>query len=96
MKLDLNEIRKVANISKLDLSEEEIVSMEKDMKEILEAFNFIDSIDVSNIEESFHAVEIWDVFREDEVEKSLLVEESLKNALNKENNFFKTPKIMEK
>lgn len=89
-------VKHVSEISRLNLTDEEITKFERELKEILEAFKALDKVDTSNVEPSFQPIDIKNITREDKEEKCLSQEDSLKNTENKQDGFFKGPKVMDK
>ncbi|HPD61295.1 MAG TPA: Asp-tRNA(Asn)/Glu-tRNA(Gln) amidotransferase subunit GatC, partial [Thermodesulfobacteriota bacterium] len=51
--------------------------------------------DTTSTEPTSHAIRITNVFREDEVEESIALDLSLKNAPEHEGSCFRVPKIIE-
>ncbi|MBU3896569.1 MAG: Asp-tRNA(Asn)/Glu-tRNA(Gln) amidotransferase subunit GatC [Nanoarchaeota archaeon] len=90
--LEKDLIKKLAKISRLNLTEPESKKFEKDIGQILESFKIIEKVDTKKIEPSFQPFEIKNITREDSVEKSLILEDALKNAEQREKNFFKGPR----
>ena len=89
--LDKALVVKLAEIAQLELSEEEKERYSEQLKVIIEAFRELDEVDTSNVEPSFHPLEIADVMRDD------LVEEwdwdPLSNSKHKEGRYLRGPKI---
>lgn len=83
------EIRKVAENSRIKLDEEEVEGLKKDFNEILEMFETLDEIDTSDTEPSFHPVEVKSETRKDGVEES--TDKPFENTENVEDGFFKGP-----
>jgi len=87
------DIKKVATIARLKLTENEMKKIEKDVREILKAFGDLDKIEAS-CEPSFQPIKIANVTRKDEPEKTLTQEQTLSGSEHKENGFFKGPRII--
>jgi len=87
-------VEHVARVARLELTEKEISSMEKDLNNILSAFKDLDKAPVGKEEPSFHPILITDVTREDVPEKCFTPEEALGNTRHKERGFFKGPKAV--
>ena len=94
MDIDIDLLRRVAKIARLNLSDEELEKMLPDFKEIIDIFSRINKVDTEDIDLSFLSVDINNVFREDNIKKSLSSEEALKNAVHKQDDYFKGPKIL--
>lgn len=61
------EIKHIAKLARLGLSEKEMGKMEKEISSILEYFEKLKEVDVSKVEPTFHSVPIENVTREDKV-----------------------------
>ncbi len=54
----------------------------------------LEQIDTSNVSPTAHAVELYNVLRDDEVKPSMEQEKVLKNAPDAEDGFFRVPRIV--
>jgi aspartyl-tRNA(Asn)/glutamyl-tRNA(Gln) amidotransferase subunit C len=89
--LDKELVAKLAEIARLELSEEEKERYSEQLKVIIEAFRELDEVDTSNVEPSFHPLEIADVMRDDVVEEWDW--DPLSNSKHKEGRYLRGPKI---
>lgn len=94
MAISKEEIIHIANLADLNLSEKEIEGYAKDMNEILEFANMINSVDTSEAKETIGANSKYNVFRKDEVKVFEDNDALLQNAPEKEDNMFKIPKVI--
>lgn len=94
-KIDQSQVRKVAKLSRLDLSEEEITEFTGQLSAILDYVAKMNELDTEGIEPLAHCLPISNVFREDVVKESLGTEKTLANAPQRDGAFFKVPKILE-
>jgi aspartyl/glutamyl-tRNA(Asn/Gln) amidotransferase C subunit len=85
------EILKIANLSKLWVSEEELESLTHDMGEIIEFANTINSVSDS-MEEFDNINNLSNVFRPDEVIPSYPREKILQNVNGGEDGYFPVKK----
>ena len=85
----------VANLARLELSEEDVAMFEPQLQGILAYMEKLDAIDVSGIEPTAHANPVLNVTRPDEVRPSLPVEEALRNAPKSANDQIVVPKVVE-
>jgi aspartyl-tRNA(Asn)/glutamyl-tRNA(Gln) amidotransferase subunit C len=85
----------VANLARLELSDEDVAMFEPQLQGILSYMEKLDAIDVSGIEPTAHANPVLNVTRPDEVRPSLPVEEALRNAPKSANDQFVVPKVVE-
>jgi len=94
MKINKELIEHVADIARLKLTKKEIDEFQPQLKEVLDTFSKIESVNTDNTEPSFQPVEIKDVMREDETESCLTQEEALSNTEHKKEGYFKGPKVV--
>lgn len=95
MKITSDQVEHVANLARLNLTEEEKIKFTKEMKEIIGFANKLNELDTKGIEPSAHVIPMNNVFREDKVEPSYDREKIISNAPTSENGCFKVPKIVE-
>jgi aspartyl-tRNA(Asn)/glutamyl-tRNA(Gln) amidotransferase subunit C len=90
-------IQKVAQNARLNLTDEELEKFVPQIKEIiLDSFNKLDEVDVSNTKASFQPIEISNKFRSDEVKSGLTQEQALQNVSSKlkQEGYIKGPKSL--
>ena len=88
------EVREIATLARLELSEQEIERMTSDLDAILGYVAALSDLDTSAVEPMTHAVPFDCPLRADEVGASLPVEEALRNAPRREASFFQVPRIV--
>jgi aspartyl-tRNA(Asn)/glutamyl-tRNA(Gln) amidotransferase subunit C len=94
MKLSKEEVKHVARLARLSVSEEEIEVFSRQLSEILTYIGKLNELETSNIEPTSHVLDIKNVFREDRITPSLSREEALAGAPEQEDGFFRVPKII--
>lgn len=92
--INKDEVKKVAILSRISLKEDEADEFTKQLGSILDYMNKLNELDVEDINPAFHVVEFNNVFRDDKVKASLILDEALKNAPKEEGAFFKVPRII--
>lgn len=95
MKVAENDIKIVANLSRLKIHEEETPIVMAQLDKFLNYVENLQSIDTENIQPTTYALPMQNVFRADEVKKSLDRELALSNAPLKEDGYFKVPRVLE-
>ena len=93
-KITPEQVRHVAKLARLALTEAEIERFGAQLESILEYVAKMDRLDVSNVEPMAHALPLTNVLREDVVTPSLPVEKVLQNAPESDGPFFKVPKVI--
>ncbi len=94
MSVTKNDVKKIAELAQLKFSEEELENFTPQMNEILNYMEKLNELDTENVKPLSHPVEQTNVFREDELKKSITTEEALKNAPAKDEHHFKVPKVI--
>ncbi len=85
----------VAELARLELTDEEKALFQPQLENIVRYVEKISSVDVSDVPPTMHGREIVNAFREDVVRPSLPQETALRNAPARTQNEFKLPKIVE-
>ncbi len=94
-KIDVEQVRKVAKLARLELTEAEIEEFTGQLGAILQYVEKMNELDTSSVEPLAHCLPISNVLRADEVQPSLGTEKALANAPQRDDSFFKVPKILE-
>lgn len=95
MKISEQDIKTVANLSRLRIREEEAPEVAAQLDKFLTYVENLQAIDTTNIEPTTYALPMQNVFRADEVKPSLERELALSNAPLKEDGYFKVPRVLE-
>jgi len=94
-KIDEAQVRKVAKLSRLELSDAEVEEFTGQLSAILEYVEKMNELDTEGVEPLAHCLAIGNVLREDRVRESLGTEAALANAPQRDGEFFKVPKILD-
>ena len=94
-KIDRQQVRKVAKLARLDLTEAEVEEFTGQLGAILEYVEKMNELDTAAVEPLAHCLPIHNVFRADDVRESLGTEQTLANAPQRDGPFFKVPRILE-
>ena len=89
-------IKNLAHLARLRFAEEEKPSIKKDMQKMIAFVEQLNGIDTAGIEPLLHMGDAMNVLREDEVQGSVSRDEALLNAPEKDEQFFKVPKVIKK
>lgn len=95
MKIDTNTLKKIAHLARLEFDEESAEKMTKDMTQILDWVEKLNEVDTSNVEPLTTMSSEENVMREDVVGPHLDHEKGLKNAPQRDSDYFRVPKVME-
>lgn len=95
MKLTSDQVKKVAKLANLPLSNEEEEKYEDQLSNILDYIEQLNEVDTSDVEPTFNVTGQSNVMREDETTTCLSQEEALSNASKKKDGMFETKGVFE-
>jgi len=95
MKINENDIIKVAKLARLELSPDERDELSRQLSGIIEHVEKINELDTSGVEPADHIVDVKNVFREDIVHESIDRSELEKIAPDFREGHIVVPKIIE-
>ena len=93
-RLSLDDVRHVAKLSRLALSEEQLRKLGPQLESILEYVAKIGRAEVAGVEPTAHATPLHNVLREDVAGEPMPLEKTLRNAPEVDGPFFKVPKVI--
>ena len=93
-KITKEEVKKVANLARLELDEDEIYNHANQLEKILEYIKQLEKINTDDVPCTTRAIEVSNVFRKDEKKKFDSTEELIELGPSREDNYFKVPKII--
>ena len=93
-KISRDEVKKVAQLARLELNENQIQKHAEQLEKILEYIKQLEKINTNNIKCTTRAIEVINVLRKDEKKDYQSIEQLLDLAPSRENKFFKVPKII--
>jgi aspartyl-tRNA(Asn)/glutamyl-tRNA(Gln) amidotransferase subunit C len=94
-RIDEAQVRRVALLSRLELSDAEVAQFSTQLSAIVEYIEKLNELDTENVEPLAHCLPVHNVFREDVPRPSLSNDEALANAPEREGEYFKVPKILD-
>jgi aspartyl-tRNA(Asn)/glutamyl-tRNA(Gln) amidotransferase subunit C len=95
MALTAEQVRWVAHLARLGLSDAEVTTMTRQLGAILDYVNQLHQVKTDGIEPLAHPLPIHNVFREDELAPSLSADAALANAPDRRGEFFGVPAVLE-
>ncbi|MDP3921515.1 MAG: Asp-tRNA(Asn)/Glu-tRNA(Gln) amidotransferase subunit GatC [Candidatus Omnitrophota bacterium] len=90
------EIDKVAELARIRLREEEKRKLQADLDAILRYVEKLRSVQTEGVEPTSHVLNVENVYRQDKVKAHEIRDEVLDHAPQREDNFFKVPKVVER
>ncbi|MDQ7053687.1 MAG: Asp-tRNA(Asn)/Glu-tRNA(Gln) amidotransferase subunit GatC [candidate division KSB1 bacterium] len=94
MAITLDDVKKVAALAKLEFDEVELQAMQQDLEKIVSYVEKLKELDVDDVPETSHVLNLHNVMREDRARTWLSNEEALANAPEKKQGFFSVPKVI--
>ena len=94
MSIDNSVVKKIANLSKINLSDKELESFKHELNKILDWVDDLKKVDTKMVEPMLSVFNENMKMRDDKVEQTK-TNEILSNAPEKKENFFVVPKVIE-
>ncbi|MBE9046489.1 Asp-tRNA(Asn)/Glu-tRNA(Gln) amidotransferase subunit GatC [Pleurocapsales cyanobacterium LEGE 10410] len=92
--IDREEVRRVANLARLEITEAEEVEFTTQLNSILEYFEQLSELDTTDVPPTTRAIETSNITRPDKLTPFAYKEELLKAAPEQQGDFFRVPKII--
>ena len=89
------DVRHVARLARLALSDDELERMRAEMSAILDYMDKLRSLDTQGVEPTSHSIPLRNVMREDEPAPSSALDDMLANAPDRDGDTFRVPRIIE-
>ncbi len=89
------EVRHVAMLARLGLSDEEVETMRAQLAQVLDYINMLEKVDTSQIPPTAQVLSHLNITREDMARPSWPPAELLRNAPASEDGFFRVPPVLE-
>ena len=96
MEIDNKTVNKIAILAKLEFDEEGTEEIKKDLNRMLSFVSKINEINTDNVAPLIHINKEINVLRDDIPVISVSQTEALKNAPQKDSDYFKIPKVLKK
>jgi aspartyl-tRNA(Asn)/glutamyl-tRNA(Gln) amidotransferase subunit C len=93
MAISEEQVRHVATLARLGLSDEQIAHLSVELNDILVQIDRIQALDLTGVEPTTHAAEVVNVTRPDVVRPCLSREDALLNAPEQQDGAFLIPKF---
>ncbi len=96
MKITNKLIQDIAALAKLEFDEKSAEQMKVDLERIIGFIDKLSEIDTDGVEPLIYLSEEVSVLREDEIKAVVSQVEALKNAPEKDSDYFKVPTVLKK
>ena len=81
----------VAHLARLELREDELARLEVQLNDILAAVSKVAELDLADVPATSHPLEVVNVWEADEPRPCLPVEDALRNAPERDGDYFRVP-----
>ena len=92
--IDREQVRKVAHLARLELTEAEEEQFTTQLSSILDYFNQLSELDTDDVPPTARAIDVSNVTRSDNLETYANRDEILESAPEQEGDYFRVPKIL--
>ena len=93
-RISADDVRKVAQLARLQLPEDKIATYTGQLERILDYVDQLQAVDTEGVPPTTRAVEVVNVTRDDVVVPTEVREQLLDEAPQREGDFFRVPKIL--
>jgi len=95
-KLTPEEVRHVAKLAKLTLTEQEVKKFQNQLSEVLDYVDVLKKIDTKKVEPTSQVTGLENIFRQDQTNQSLSAKEVLANTKEKKDGLFVIKAILKR
>ena len=95
MRITTEEVRHIATLARVGMTDEEVERMRDEMSNILESIDVLGKVDTEAVEPTGHSVDLDTVVRDDEVAASSPVDDVLANAPSTQDDFIRVRAVLE-
>jgi aspartyl-tRNA(Asn)/glutamyl-tRNA(Gln) amidotransferase subunit C len=95
LSLTPEEVRHIARLARVGLSEDDVTRFEDQLSQILDYFQRLQEVDTENVPPTAHTLAMHSVMRDDEPRPSFDKEDVLANAPRREGDLFRVRAVLE-
>ena len=95
MRITTEEVRHIAALARVGMTDEEVERMRGQLSNILEQFDTLGEVDTEGVEPTGHSVDVETVMRDDRVEPSSDREDALSNAPHRQGDLIRVKAVLE-
>ena len=92
--IDEKLIRHIGLLSRIELTDEQVATFGRQFADIVAYMDKLQELDTDGVEPMAHALPVHNVFGEDVPGESLPAEQALRNAPQRDGDFYKVPKVI--
>lgn len=94
-RLTADEVRHIALLARVGMTEDEVERMRDTLSDILAQFEALRDVDTGDLEPTAHSVNLLSVMRDDAAGESLARDEALANAPNRQGDLVRVKAVLE-
>ena len=94
-KIDIKTVDEIAHLARLEFNDDAKQGIITDMNRMLDFVEKLNELNTDNIEPLIYMTQEQNVLREDEPQITLTQKEALRNAPQKDTDYFKAPKVID-
>lgn len=94
-KIDIKTVDEVAHLARLEFNDDAKAEILNDMNRMLQFVDKLNELDTDDVEPLIYMTDEVNVLREDNIEQTITQREALKNAPEKDSDYFKVPKVID-
>jgi aspartyl-tRNA(Asn)/glutamyl-tRNA(Gln) amidotransferase subunit C len=96
MEISISTVEKLAHLARLQLSNEQKKAYASDLKDMVSFVEKLQEVNTTGVDPLLHMGDVVNALRQDEIKGSVSREDALLNAPDKDEAFFKVPKVIKK
>lgn len=93
--MDIEQLRKIARLARLELSDADLAPFARQLTAILDYVDQLKQLNTEGVEPLAHPLPVQNVFRADDLDASLPVDDALANAPQRLGDFFGVPAVLD-
>lgn len=94
MSVSRDDVQHVAQLARLDFSDDEEERMADELSQILDYVDKLNELDTSGVPPMSHVLDVTNVYRDDDIEERIDQEQALAPAPEQEGGYFQVPKVV--
>jgi aspartyl-tRNA(Asn)/glutamyl-tRNA(Gln) amidotransferase subunit C len=95
MALTVDQVRWVAHLARLRLSDADLETLTRQLSSIVDYVAQLQQVNTDGVEPLAHVADLQNVFRADQQAPSLPVDEALANAPERQGDFYRVPAVLD-
>ncbi len=94
MTLSREDVEKVSLLARLQLSDDELETMTPQLGKIIDYVHQLSQLNTDDVQPMAHAIDLTDVFADDQRQESLQREQALANAPKRDDECYRVPAVL--